>query len=278
MDINLPLILVVLSALGITIWLYDFIVLRPKRNRRIEALREEHPDWDKVGTAAVRVYEQAVIDAKAEHWVVRETKSFLPIILIVLVVRSFILEPFQIPSSSMEPTLDIGDFILVNKFTYGIRLPVLRTQVIENNKPQRGDVMVFFPPHDDRYFIKRVIGVPGDLIEYNNKVLTVNGVRQDLDPVDTISLDPAQRDLFMENLDGKPHLVYHQPKKMGSPHKITVKSGHYFMMGDNRDNSSDSRFWGQVPEEKIVGKAFAIWMHWKDWGSLPSFSRVGKIK
>lgn len=278
MDINLPLVLVVLSILGIIICLYDFIFLRTKRTQKIKALKDQHPDWNKRGSSAAKVYEQALINAKVEHWVIKETKSFLPIILIVLVVRSFIIEPFQIPSSSMEPTLDVGDFILVNKYTYGIRLPVLGTQIIENNKPQRGDVMVFFPPNDERYFIKRVVGIPGDLIEYNKKVLTINGEQQDLEPIVDPVLDPLQRDLFMESLGERPHLVYHQSNRMGMTYKVTVKPGHYFMMGDNRDNSSDSRFWGQVPEDRIVGKAFAIWMHWKDWTSLPSFSRVGNIQ
>ena len=284
MDIDLPLILVVLSLIGIAIWLYDFIVLRPKRKQRIAELRIEHPDWDKTGSAAARLYDQAVIEAKVEHWVIRETKSFLPIILIVLIVRSFIVEPFQIPSSSMEPTLDVGDFILVNKFTYGIRLPVIRTRVIENHEPQRGDIMVFFPPHDDRYFIKRVIGLPGDLIEYRGKVLYINGKPQQLQSVTDVSTGFGRPYLFLENLEGKQHSVYHYPTETAlglrgnSTHVETVKPGHYFMMGDNRDNSQDSRVWGQVPEERIVGKAFAIWMHWKEWGDIPSFSRVGKIE
>lgn len=277
MDINLPLILVVLTLAGTTVLLFDFIVTRRRRNRAIIALKQELPDWDKPGYAECRVYLQRVEELQKEHWLVKETKSLLPVIVLVLVVRSFLVEPFQIPSSSMEPTLEVGDFILVNKFTYGIRLPVTGTKIVEINQPQRGDVMVFFPPGDDRYFIKRVIGLPGDLIEYHDKVLTINGVRQDLSPVASLVLDPEQRDLFTENLDGRLHSVYHQPSRQAISFSGVVQPGHYFMMGDNRDNSSDSRFWGQVPEERIVGKAFAIWMHWKDWQSLPTFSRAGQF-
>jgi signal peptidase I len=178
----------------------------------------------------------------------------------------------------MEPTLDIGDFILVNKFAYGLRLPVLGTKVMENDLPRRGDVMVFIPPNDKRYFIKRVIGTPGDVIEYRNKVLTINGKEQTMLAVQDAPMDFQQRDLFIEELNGVKHKTFNMPARFAMDFKVEVKPGHYFMVGDNRDNSSDSRHWGQVPEDHIVGKAFAIWMHWKDWGSIPSFDRVGKIQ
>ena len=250
--INLPLILVLLSIAGVIIVILDFFVLKAKR----QAANPEavDPGW------------------------LKETKSFLPIVLVVLVLRSFIVEPFQIPSASMEPTLDIGDFILVSKFSYGLRLPVLRNKFIEVDDPARGDVMVFFPPNDDRYFIKRVIGLPGDVIEYRSKVLSINGVEQSQAAVLDAPMDFQQRDRFTEQLSGVEHAVFNQPRRPAQDFRYTVPDGHYFMMGDNRDNSSDSRFWGPVPEDRIVGKAFAIWMHWKDWSSLPSFNRVGRIQ
>lgn len=278
MDINLPLILVIASFVGIVIWLYDFVVLRKKRNKAIAALQAEYPAWNNAGSPDRAPYQSAVASVSHEPWIIRETKSFLPIILVVLIVRSFLIEPFQIPSSSMEPTLDIGDFILVNKFTYGIRLPVSNTKVIAINEPKRGEVMVFFPPNDPRYFIKRVIGLPGDYVEYRDKVLYVNGVEQKLQAVEYTALNFEWRTLLEENLDGVKHAVFNDPHRAPQDAAFVVRQGHYFMMGDNRDNSSDSRVWGQVPEENIVGKAFFIWMHWKDWKSLPSFTRVGAIK
>jgi signal peptidase I len=278
MDIDLPLVLVCLSFAGIIIWLFDLIVLKPKRIQRVLLLQQNYKQWQQVGSEDERQYLQQLPKAQEEHVIVRETKSLLPIILIVLIVRSFIVEPFQIPSSSMEPTLDVGDFILVNKYTYGLRLPVLGTKVIDNTLPQRGDVMVFFPPQDSRYFIKRVIGLPGDVIEYRNKVLTINGNEQSLVEVKDAPMDYEERDLFQEDLNGLKHVIFRQPRRPAEDFRVTVEPNHYFMMGDNRDNSSDSRFWGQVPEERIVGKAVAIWMHWKDWASIPSFSRVGKIE
>ena len=248
MDINLPLILVLASFAGIVIWLVDQLYLKAKRAEDEEA-----------------------------HWLINETRSLLPIVLIVLILRSFVAEPFQIPSSSMEPTLLVGDFILVNKFTYGIRLPVTRTKVLDLNEPKRGDVMVFFPPNDKRYFIKRVIGLPGDLIEYQNKQLFINGELQQT-IVSEDELDLLRRQLLQENLAGVEHAIYHTANRPSVSMRMLVKEGEYFMMGDNRDNSKDSRYWGTVPEENIVGKAFAIWMHWKDWSSLPSFSRVGSFQ
>ncbi|MEM8593980.1 MAG: signal peptidase I [Pseudomonadota bacterium] len=205
--------------------------------------------------------------------------SFLPVLWIVLVLRSFIAEPFQIPSGSMIPTLKIGDFILVNKFTYGLRLPVLRTKVFDLNEPERGDVMVFFPPHDKRYFIKRVIGVPGDVIKYVDKRLTVNG-----EPLAYVN--PREEDgstLYEETINGVEHDVRVEPHNYSDNLPMskrlrdgfTVRDGHYFMMGDNRDRSSDSRVWGDVPEENIVGKAFFVWMH---WSGLPDFSQARTIQ
>ena len=201
-------------------------------------------------------------------------KSFFPVLALVLVLRSFIVEPFQIPSASMVPTLLIGDYILVNKYTYGLRLPVLGTKIVEMNEPQRGDVMVFFPPHKDIYFIKRVIGIPGDQVTYKDKGLFINGEKVPQTLLAELPPLKPQVELVSEKLGATDHLV-HKTKGVNrmDDFSITVKPGHYWMMGDNRDNSSDSRAWQQVPEDRIVGKAFAIWMHWPSFTQLPSFSR-----
>ena len=277
MDINLPLILVIASFVGMIIYLVDFFMLRPKRVAALSVLKQQLPNWADSDSKDGLVFEKSAEKLNTDHWLVRETKSLLPIILVVLILRSFIAEPFQIPSSSMEPTLLVGDFILVNKFAYGLRLPVTRTKIINISEPERGDVMVFFPPNDKRYFIKRIIGLPGDLIEYKNKQLWVNGEAQSM-VLAQQDIDVLKRQLYVENLTGVEHDVYQTVTRSAKPYQILVKADHYFMMGDNRDNSHDSRYWGTVPKDNIVGKAFAIWMHWKDWSSLPSFSRVGSIK
>jgi signal peptidase I len=221
--------------------------------------------------------------ATEEPIVVEYAKSFFPVLFIVLMLRSFVIEPFQIPSGSMIPTLEVGDFILVNKYHYGLRLPVVGTKIVENNAPQRGEVMVFIPPHDPRYFIKRVVGLPGDRIDYENKILRINGEQVEVDIVDEVMIETAvgmrSGILFNEQLG----LVNHNAQIVASDTRGSsrtswiVPPGHYFMMGDNRDNSADSRVWGPVPEENIVGKAIAVWMH-KDPGfNLPTFSRNQRI-
>ena len=221
--------------------------------------------------------------------------SFFPVIAVVFGLRSFLVEPFKIPSGSMIPTLFVGDFILVNKFTYGVRLPVINTKIIEVGKPQRGDVMVFRYPVDPSLdYIKRVIGIPGDKISYQNKRLTVNGVELSMRPeADFLHRDRAAYSRqYGELLDGKTHRVLNDddaPAFIMSATQFpgrdnciynnagvvcTVPPAHYFMMGDNRDNSLDSRFWGFVPEENIVGRAFGIWMNWSG-GLNFDLSRIG---
>lgn len=263
MDLNFPLILVVLVFVSGIVVLADKLYFSKKRAQD-----------------------------QAESVAVEYSKSFFPVLFIVLIIRSFIVEPFQIPSESMVPTLEVGDFILVNKFTYGLRLPVARTKVLPINDPKRGDVMVFFPPNEKRYFIKRVVGLPGDTIRYVNNELYVNGtvIERQFLAIDTKPIvEPRDRcaygfkknyHLFDETIDGKTHKMRkcEVPSAYPGDRTWTVSEGHYFMMGDNRDNSSDSRDWGTVPEENIVGKAFAIWMHWEGLDSLPSFSRVGEIQ
>jgi signal peptidase I len=208
-------------------------------------------------------------------------RSFFPVLALVLVLRSFIIEPFQIPSASMVPTLEVGDYILVNKFKYGLRLPVLGTKIIEIGEPERGDIMVFFPPDDPRYFIKRVIGLPGDQIVYADKQLTINGKAVPQKFLAELNVDRNSgytAELNEEQYGDKTYNIHNMKNVFRGDFSVTVEPGHYFMMGDNRDNSSDSRVWGQVPEENIVGQAFAIWMHWGALGELPSFSRVGGVQ
>ncbi|MAJ81028.1 MAG: signal peptidase I [Porticoccaceae bacterium] len=201
--------------------------------------------------------------------------SMAPVLGIVLLLRSFIVEPFQIPSKSMVPNLLVGDFILVNKFAYGLRLPVLRYKFYDFGKPQRGDVMVFFPPHDDRYFIKRLIGLPGDEVRVIEGVVYING-RQISQKVSGDSASPNHI-IMNERLSESEHKIQKRlsPTRLSLNHTAIVPDGHFFMLGDNRDNSSDSRVWGPVPEDRLVGKAFARWMFWDAFLSLPSFRRVG---
>lgn len=279
--VDFPLILVGLVFGSGLLWLLDAIFLAPGRRRIANELRSQYPQWAVEGSADAGSYQARVAEKASEPVVVEYAKSFFPVLLVVFVLRSFLVEPFQIPSSSMVPTLLIGDYILVNKFTYGIRLPVLRTKVLAVNDPKRGDVMVFFPPHmNDTYFIKRVIGVPGDTVSYRNKELFVNGekvARAHATADDGLALDPRYR-IDREALGDEDHLVQVDQYRPAADFTEVVKPGHYFMMGDNRDNSSDSRVWGQVPERDIVGRAFAIWMHWESLLSVPSFSRVGVIQ
>ena len=235
------------------------------------------------------------IDEK-EPWWIEYPKSFFPVILIVFVLRSFLVEPFKIPSGSMMPTLLIGDFILVNKYVYGIRLPVLNLKVVPIENPKRGDVVVFRYPEDPSLdYIKRVVGLPGDRIEYRNKRVSVNGRQVPLrqNEEDFLLGSKAQYiRQFAETLDAVEHSVLLEKEGSGVPEpsprfaqsrlfgncvynsasvSCTVPPGHYFMMGDNRDNSSDSRVWGFVPDQNIVGKAFFIWLNLNELGRFGTF-------
>ena len=264
--VDFPLILLCLVFGSGLLWLLDSLFLAPGRKRIASALQAQYPRWS--------------VAAKAREPVLVEyARSFFPVLLVVFVLRSFLVEPFQIPSSSMVPTLEVGDYILVNKYTYGIRLPVIRTKVLALNNPQRGDVVVFFPPHmNDTYFIKRVVGLPGDTVEYRNKQIFVNGEWVEREPAAEQFAQSSHNITGRESLGESEHLMQVDTRRPSSDFSVVVRPGHYFMMGDNRDNSSDSRVWGQVSEKDIVGKAFAIWMHWDTLISLPSFSRVGAIE
>lgn len=227
-------------------------------------------------------------EAKEPLWV-EYCKSFFPVILVVFLLRSFLIEPFQIPSGSMMPTLRDGDYILVNKFTFGIRIPVLNQKVIDVNAPQRGDVMVFrYPENTSVDYIKRIVGVPGDVIEYRDKQLTINGKVQQQQHDSEYNYRRGESvfvhtERYAENLNGRVHAILINPEApllnveavANFPNRencsfsekvfrCTVPPGNYFMMGDNRDDSRDSRYWGFVPDNMIVGKAFAIWMNFGD--------------
>jgi signal peptidase I len=283
MSINFPLLLVIAVAVCGFLALVDLVLLAPRRRSAIAAYqgRVDEPD------------ERVLERLSKEPLLVEYGKSFFPVLAIVLVLRSFLVEPFQIPSGSMKPTLEVGDFILVNKFAYGIRLPVLDTKVIEVDNPLRGDVMVFRYPSDPSInYIKRVVGLPGDRIQYTQgKQLLINGERvaEQLLGEEAGSLGSAM--LYQERLGQVQHTIRKEMSRMRREPggEWVVPQGHYFMMGDSRDNSNDSRYWrdrqipqelwGMVPDDHIVGKAFAIWMSWPEpkTGNLPNFSRVGLI-
>jgi signal peptidase I len=279
MNIDFPLILVIVVLGSGAIWFLDRLLLaRGRAARRLE-LAEQFPGHQEVGSKAAMSFAEACHREASEPVVVEYARSFFPVLAVVLVLRSFLYEPFQIPSSSMVPTLEVGDYILVNKFSYGLRLPVTRTKVLDVGAPERGDVMVFFPPHqNDTYYIKRVIGTPGDRVAYRNKQLTVNGIPV---PQEWLAEFPSGRHIVKMGRESLPetdgHLMQVDSRRGPRNFSVVVQPGHYFMMGDNRDNSSDSRVWGQVPERDIVGKAVAIWMHWEDFLSVPSFGRAGAI-
>lgn len=205
------------------------------------------------------------------------SKSFFPVILLVLLLRSFLAEPFHIPSSSMVPTLLVGDFILVNKYDYGIRLPVLHTKIIKVGEPRRGDVVVFRYPGDTSVdYIKRIVGLPGDHIVYRNKTLYINGVMMQKDALGPYSGPDADgAELSREHLGDVVHQVLTIPGQYSREGEWTVPEGEYFAMGDNRDNSSDSRYWGFVPEQNLVGKAFFIWMNIDAFKDSSLWHRVG---
>ena len=236
------------------IWAFDVWVLAPRRSKVYHAQTEIHEGVE-------------IKKGGKEPVIVEYSKSFFPVLLIVFILRGFIVEPFRIPSGSMLPSLYIGDFILVNKFAYGIRLPVLNKKIIETGEPERGDVVVFRYPRDPSLdYIKRIVGLPGDHIAYYNKVLYVNNKPVARDFVGQYK-GPGQTfaNEYIEKLEGKDHSILLLPARpVNLQGEYIVPEGSYFVMGDNRDNSNDSRVWGVVPESNLLGKAFMIWMHYSD--------------
>jgi signal peptidase I len=298
---NFALILFILLVVSGAMWLLDVLWLKGKRMAVAQAAEAEFDarNAEKVGVnlTALAADRAALRDRIARQpWYLEYTASFFPVILLVFVLRSFLFEPFRIPSGSMIPTLQIGDLILVNKYTYGIRLPVINRKIIDIGSPQRGDVMVFrFPLNPDQDYIKRVVGLPGDRIDYVDRKLSINGR-----PVET---KPAGRYFeegrlqyyaeFTEKLGDVSHKIilsesaYGVPLMPVSEHtdpgacryqadgrgvSCVVPPGHYFMMGDNRDNSEDSRYWGFVPDENIVGRAFFVWMNFSNLKRIGGFN------
>ncbi|WP_456270152.1 signal peptidase I [Kushneria sp. AK178] len=262
MDFSLLLVVAVLVTGAI--WLLDITVLR---RRRHASSGESRPPGEVT-------HDTAAPGAPKEPWYVDYSRAFFPVLLVVLVLRSFIIEPFQIPSRSMEPTLDVGDFIAVSKFSYGLRLPVINTKILDIGEPERGDIMVFrFPGDTSVNYIKRVIGVPGDRIRYQDKQLYINGQPVSKELLDDSSGINNAQTLYRESFRGVEHHIFNNPNAPGPQmNEVTVPPGHYFMMGDNRDDSNDSRYWGFVPEENIVGRAFGVWMHWDS--GLPDFTKA----
>jgi signal peptidase I len=294
---NFALILFLLTILTGVVWAFDRFRLAPARREAAQAaLAEFDTRQARLAETGVKPDPAARAELVAQlerqpGWVAY-TGSFFPVIAAVFLFRSFLFEPFKIPSSSMVPTLVIGDLILVNKFTYGIRLPVVNKKIIDINTPARGDVMVFkFPKDVSLDYIKRVVGVPNDKIVYKNKRLTVNGQEVAYETLpDYLDEDRlAYYSQFRENLTGVTHGILNDnriPAYVPSPdafpqHELcsynlegfecTVPTGHYFVMGDNRDNSLDSRYWGFVPDKNIVGKAFFVWMNLGDIKRIGSF-------
>lgn len=266
MNFDLALLLVIGTFVCGVIWVIDAIFFAPKRA---------------AGAGAVVPNSQKGVPQ--DPIIVEYAKSFFPVLFVVLILRSFIFEPFRIPSGSMMPTLLVGDFILVNKFSYGIRLPVVNTKVFDTGVPARGDVMVFkYPKQPNIDYIKRVVGLPGDKITYQNKRIFVNGEPVSLEkvglyvPPGESQGDPNTLEV-KENLIGVSHNILISARRASAEGTFVVPEGNYFVMGDNRDNSNDSRYWGFVPEHLLVGKAFMIWLNW-DWsGGEFDFKRIGQF-
>ncbi len=270
MNFDFSALLVFLTFACGLIWLIDSLFFAPDRNKQGKNNTKQNETSDRKEELNLPI-------------IVEYAKSFFPVFFIVLILRSFLFEPFKIPSASMMPTLLIGDFILVNKYDYGIRLPVIHNKIINNKIPERGDIVVFRYPEDPSIpFIKRVVGLPGDKISYSNKTLYINdlSVTQALNGRynahgSGIMMDGAS--LRVENLGDVKHEILITPNRLSQELETKVPDGHYFVLGDNRDNSKDSRFWGFVPDENLVGRAFAIWMNWDSKNGGIDFKRIGNI-
>ena len=274
MDFDFPAIMVTAVFVTGALWALDVILWAPKRRAAAEQLSGQvSEDDDEVKNAREKLLKEPIF--------VEYSRSLFPVILAVLVLRSFIVEPFRIPSGSMMPTLLAGDFILVNKFAYGVRLPVIDTKIIPVGLPDRGDVLVFrYPKNPSIDYIKRVIGLPGDKLAYYNKQLFINGepaTQSGLGIYDAVGagVSMAGAQMRSENLAGVQHNILIDTQRGTVEGEFQVPEGQYFVMGDNRDNSNDSRYWGFVPEENLVGKAFMIWMNWDATAGGVTWNRIG---
>lgn len=263
MNFDFSALLVLLTFLSGTIWGLDRLIFGRRRKRSAS-------DADSTGSPP-------------EPVLVEYARSFFPVFFIVLILRSFIMEPFRIPSASMMPTLLIGDFILVNKYAYGLRLPVIHTKIYENKTPQRGDIIVFRYPEDPSIpYIKRVVGVPGDHLVYYNKSLYINDIIIKQDSKEEYRVMPysgnnSNLSRHEEHLGDVTHDILIDPNSLSLNIETWIPEGQYFVLGDNRDNSRDSRFWGFVPDENLVGRAFMIWMNWNSKNGGVDWSRIGNI-
>lgn len=244
MRFDFPFFLVMATSLTGLIWLVDAKWSARERQARMDAARSKGQP----------------IEPFKEPTLVELSRSFFPILFLVLVLRSFVIEPFKIPSGSMLPTLHVGDFIVVNKFAYGLRLPVLHTKILDLGSPERGDVVVFRHPVERVEFIKRVVGLPGDTLQYRNKQLTVNGTPVDYDQAGEFIEEGYAVNVLNERFGDASHTIMLNPyAPLAMEQEWMVPEGHYFVMGDNRDNSNDSRYWGMLADEHLAGKAFGIW-------------------
>ncbi|MBE7419341.1 MAG: signal peptidase I [Ideonella sp.] len=296
---NFSLLLFVLTVVTLGYWLAERFHFRPARQAAATAveaqLAQRRSELAGRGITQVDGDAQAARErVLAQPWWLDWTAGLFPVILAVFLLRSFLFEPFKIPSGSMIPTLMVGDLILVNKYHYGVRLPVINKKIIANHSPQRGDVMVFRYPKDLRVdYIKRVVGLPGDEVAYLNQKLTINGRPVDVKPLGEYYDEDSLRYVpqFQETLGSVQHRILVDPKRNAyygptDSHDFPfaqncrynaegvvckVPEGQYFMMGDNRDNSQDSRYWGFVPDENIVGKAFFVWMNFGNLRRIGSF-------
>lgn len=248
---NFALILLVLSGVSGFFYLLDLLFWERKR---------------KPGQKPVKIIEYS--------------RSFFPVFCIVLLLRSFLIEPFRIPSGSLEPTLLVGDFVAVSKFSYGLRLPVWDKEIIPVDNPKTGEIAVFrWPPSPNYDYIKRVIGVPGDRVGYHNKKLTINGKEAKQTFVEYTTDESSGKAVarYQENLNGVTHDIFIRADVPAIDFDIVVPEGNYFMMGDNRDDSADSRFWGFVPTDYLRGKAFLVWMSWNGKADNLRWSKIGRF-
>ncbi|CAG7598631.1 signal peptidase I [Candidatus Vallotia tarda] len=299
---NFALIFFLLVVLTSIAWIADKLIFLPRRQRAANAVmytfdqQQEKLEKLFISENATRERARLCEETLRRPWWLEYSASFFPVLLVAFLLRSFIVEPFKIPSGSMLPTLLVGDFILVNKYNYGIRLPIIDKKITPGRDPQRGDVVVFrYPPQESIAYIKRVIGLPGDIVSYQDKRLMINGKMVPKTPISdyldnspiSLGQTPKYVKQYLEALGHKRHALLNDPaippfliETDDYPYRkncfynshgmiCKVPPGHYFVMGDNRDNSADSRYWGFVPNRNLIGRAFCIWLNFS------SLKRIG---